>query len=141
MKEPYGKGPATHPGPESCAGHGNRTGEALTRDSRGQTFNINYSVGAGGGMLWIWPDYPASISLALSITSSPAATGGRSQTHRPGVGVSSDGLDSTGHRGALWRHQFRGGLHGASQAPRSGRRCGRYPPATTEATRPRRARG
>jgi hypothetical protein len=31
MKEPYGKGLATHPGPESCAGHGNMAGEALTR--------------------------------------------------------------------------------------------------------------
>ena len=29
MKEPYGKGLATHPGPESCAGHGNMAGEAL----------------------------------------------------------------------------------------------------------------
>jgi hypothetical protein len=31
MKEPYGKGLATRPGPESCAGHGNMTGEALAR--------------------------------------------------------------------------------------------------------------
>ena len=30
MKEPHGKGLATRPGPESCAGHGNMTGEALT---------------------------------------------------------------------------------------------------------------
>jgi len=36
MKEPYGKGRATHPGPESCAGHGNMTGEALTRVHAGQ---------------------------------------------------------------------------------------------------------
>ncbi len=36
MKEPYGKGLATHPGPESCAGHGNMTGEALTRAHVGQ---------------------------------------------------------------------------------------------------------
>ena len=36
MKEPYGKGLATHPGPESCAGHGNMVGEALTRAHAGQ---------------------------------------------------------------------------------------------------------
>ena len=36
MKEPYGKGLATRPDPESCAGHGNRTGEALTRAHVGQ---------------------------------------------------------------------------------------------------------
>ena len=36
MKEPYGKGLATRPGPESCAGHGNMTGEALTRVHAGQ---------------------------------------------------------------------------------------------------------
>ena len=31
MKEPDGKGLATHPGPESCAGPGSMAGEALTR--------------------------------------------------------------------------------------------------------------
>ena len=36
MKEPYGKGLATRPGPESCAGHGNMTGEALTMAHAGQ---------------------------------------------------------------------------------------------------------
>jgi hypothetical protein len=30
MKEPYGQGLATRPGPESCGGHGNTAGEALT---------------------------------------------------------------------------------------------------------------
>ena len=30
MKEPYRKGVAIHLGPESCAGHGNMAGEALT---------------------------------------------------------------------------------------------------------------
>ena len=34
MKEPYGKGLATSPGPESCAGHGNMAGEALTFGTR-----------------------------------------------------------------------------------------------------------
>jgi hypothetical protein len=34
MKEPYGKGLATRPGPESYAGHGNMTGEALTFGTR-----------------------------------------------------------------------------------------------------------
>jgi hypothetical protein len=36
MKEPYGKGLAARPGPESCDGHGNMTGEALTRVHAGQ---------------------------------------------------------------------------------------------------------
>ena len=36
MKEPYGKGLATRPGPESCAGHGNMAGEALARAHAGQ---------------------------------------------------------------------------------------------------------
>ena len=36
MKEPYVKGLATRPDPESCAGHGNTTGEALTRAHAGQ---------------------------------------------------------------------------------------------------------
>jgi hypothetical protein len=36
MREPYGKGLATRPGPESCAGHGNMAGEALTRAHAGQ---------------------------------------------------------------------------------------------------------
>jgi hypothetical protein len=36
MKESHGKGLATRPGPESCAGHGNVTGEALTRAHVGQ---------------------------------------------------------------------------------------------------------
>ncbi len=36
MKESYGKGLATRPGPESCASHGNTTGEALTRVHAGQ---------------------------------------------------------------------------------------------------------
>jgi RNA-directed DNA polymerase len=36
MKEPCGEGPATHPDPESCAGHGNMVGEALTGAHAGQ---------------------------------------------------------------------------------------------------------
>ena len=36
MKEPHGKGVANHPDPESCAGHGNTTGEALTGAHAGQ---------------------------------------------------------------------------------------------------------
>jgi hypothetical protein len=39
MKEPYGKGLATRPDPESCASHGNTTGEALTRAHAGQPLN------------------------------------------------------------------------------------------------------
>ena len=39
MKEPYGKGLATRPGPESCAGHGNMAGEALTRAHAGQPWS------------------------------------------------------------------------------------------------------
>ena len=36
MKEPYGKGVANHPDPESCAGDGNIAGEALTGAHAGQ---------------------------------------------------------------------------------------------------------
>ena len=36
MKEPYGKGLAPRPGPESCASHGNMTGVALTGVRAGQ---------------------------------------------------------------------------------------------------------
>ena len=35
MKVPYGEGVATHTGPESCAGVGNRAREALTGESAG----------------------------------------------------------------------------------------------------------
>ena len=46
MKEPYGKGLATRPGPESWAGHGNMMGEALTRVRAGQplSFEIIFSA-------------------------------------------------------------------------------------------------
>jgi hypothetical protein len=46
MKEPYGKGLATHPNPESCADHGNMTGEALTRAHAGQPLG-NDAKGSG----------------------------------------------------------------------------------------------
>ncbi len=36
MKEPHRKGVANHPDPESCAGHGNTAGEALTGAHAGQ---------------------------------------------------------------------------------------------------------
>ncbi len=36
MKEPHGKGLANRSNPESCAGHGNMAGEALTRAHTGQ---------------------------------------------------------------------------------------------------------
>ena len=36
MKEPHDKGVANHINPESCAGHGNMAGEALTRAHAGQ---------------------------------------------------------------------------------------------------------
>src|SRR5271157_6070895 len=36
MKEPYGEGPASHTGPESCAGSREGTGEALTGVHTGQ---------------------------------------------------------------------------------------------------------
>jgi hypothetical protein len=39
MKEPYRKGVAIHPGPKSCAGGGNTTGEALTGAQAGQPLN------------------------------------------------------------------------------------------------------
>ena len=39
MKESYGKGPASHPGPESCVGIGNGAGEALTGVHAGQVLS------------------------------------------------------------------------------------------------------
>ena len=39
MKEPYRKGVAIHLGPESCAGGGNTTGEALTGVNTGRAFS------------------------------------------------------------------------------------------------------
>ena len=36
MKEPHGKALANRSNPESCAGHGNMAGEALTRAHAGQ---------------------------------------------------------------------------------------------------------
>ena len=50
MKEPYGKGLATRPGPESCAGHGNMTGEALTRVHAGQPLSSENDKGVGRRM-------------------------------------------------------------------------------------------
>ena len=46
MKEPYGKGLATRPDPESCAGHGNMAGEALTRAHAGQPLSSEIIVPA-----------------------------------------------------------------------------------------------
>jgi hypothetical protein len=39
MKEPYGEGPATHTGPESCAGVRKEAGEALTGVRTGRVLN------------------------------------------------------------------------------------------------------
>ncbi len=39
MKEPYGKGLATHPDPESCAGCREVTGEALTGARAGRVLS------------------------------------------------------------------------------------------------------
>ncbi len=46
MKESYGKGLATHPGPESCAGGGNIAGEALTGAHAGQPLSSEISPSA-----------------------------------------------------------------------------------------------
>jgi len=49
MKEPHRKGVAIHPDPESCAGHGNRAGEALTGAHVGQPSNSEItSIHRGG---------------------------------------------------------------------------------------------
>jgi hypothetical protein len=47
MKESYGKGLASHPGPESCVRGGNAAGEALTGEHAGQLLSceINYFRG------------------------------------------------------------------------------------------------
>ena len=46
MKESYGKGLATHPGPESCAGGGNIAGEALTGVHAGQPLSSEITTSA-----------------------------------------------------------------------------------------------
>jgi hypothetical protein len=46
MKEPYGKGLATRPDPESCASHGNTAGEALTRAHAGQPWSSEIILSA-----------------------------------------------------------------------------------------------
>ena len=48
MREPYGEGPASHTGPESCVGRGNAAGEALTGVHAGRVFSceINCIRGA-----------------------------------------------------------------------------------------------
>ena len=40
MKEPHRKGPASHPGPESCDGAGNCAGEALTGEDTGREIEL-----------------------------------------------------------------------------------------------------
>ena len=40
MKEPHRKGPASHSGPESCAGGGNSAGEALTGENTGREIEL-----------------------------------------------------------------------------------------------------
>ena len=44
MKESYGEGEASHPDPESCAGDGNISGEALTGAHTGQLLSSENSV-------------------------------------------------------------------------------------------------
>jgi hypothetical protein len=44
MKEPYGKGIANRPDPESCAGGGNIAGEALTGAHAGQPLNSEITL-------------------------------------------------------------------------------------------------
>ena len=46
MKEPYRKGVANHPDPESCAGDGNIPGEALTGAHAGQPLSSEITFSA-----------------------------------------------------------------------------------------------
>jgi len=46
MKEPYRKGPANHPGPQSCAGDREVTGEALAGAHAGQPLNSEITTSA-----------------------------------------------------------------------------------------------
>jgi len=46
MKEPHRKGIAIHLGPESCAGGGNITGEALTGGNTGRVFSSEITTPA-----------------------------------------------------------------------------------------------
>jgi RNA-directed DNA polymerase len=44
MEESYGKGLASHPGPESCVGTGNSAGEALTGAHAGQVLSCEINL-------------------------------------------------------------------------------------------------
>ena len=46
MKEPYRKGPANHPGPQSCAGDREVTGEALAGVHAGQPLSSEITTSA-----------------------------------------------------------------------------------------------
>ena len=46
MKEPHDKGVANRIDPESCAGHGNMAGEALTRAHAGQPLSSEITFSA-----------------------------------------------------------------------------------------------
>jgi hypothetical protein len=46
MKEPYRKGLAIHPDPESCAGGGDIAGEALTGAHAGQLLSSEITIPA-----------------------------------------------------------------------------------------------
>lgn len=53
MKDPYDEGPASHIGPESCAGAREGAGEALTGESAGRVLSreSNFLQGADGVIL------------------------------------------------------------------------------------------
>ena len=53
MKEPHGKGIANHSNPESCAGHGNMAGEALTRAHAGQPLSSEI-IFLGADLVLLW---------------------------------------------------------------------------------------
>lgn len=51
MKESYGKGLASHPGPESCVRGGNAAGEALTGEHAGQLLSCEITRSRGPTLL------------------------------------------------------------------------------------------
>ena len=52
MRDPYGEGPATHTGPESCTVAGNGEGEALTGGRVGRVLSREIEIWTGEPRWW-----------------------------------------------------------------------------------------
>ena len=67
MQEPYGEGPASHTGPESCVVGGNAQGEALTGEHAGQP--LSSERGRHGDWRGLGQVYTFQFSLSACVMS------------------------------------------------------------------------